>query len=297
MELIIHLMLDNDVFCLGLAEIDFHHHTATSLLLKKGLEYPYLLHEMLAFSSLHLASMRPAKSISYQQQAMALQTRAVSLFNSYWTEIDETNCVGILLFSSVLGHHLLADTIANQDIGALDCFMAKYLHCVEIHRGIHTLAMSAWPQLMKSELEPILSASSRFTSRSPRGSDCEDISGLISDSQGLGDEDKEACQLVIRNLQIGFDAVSTELGQGYRHYMIYTWLMLAPSRFISLLSAKKPEALILLAFYAALLHHGRQLWQVKNAGIFIFRMINEYLDPMWHHWLQYPRRIMSQDLH
>src|SRR6202012_735711 len=95
MELIIHLMLDNDEFCLGLAAIDFHHHTATSLLLKKGLEYPSLLHEMLPFSSLHLASMHPAKSISFQQQAMALQTRAVSLFNSHWTEIDETNCVGI----------------------------------------------------------------------------------------------------------------------------------------------------------------------------------------------------------
>jgi hypothetical protein len=125
-ELIIHLILDNDVFSLGLADIDFHHHTASSLVLKKGLEYPYLLHEMLAFTSLHLASMHPAKSISYQHQAMALQTRAVSLFNSHWTEIDETNCVGILLFSSVLGHHLLADTLANQNIGGLDCFMANY---------------------------------------------------------------------------------------------------------------------------------------------------------------------------
>jgi hypothetical protein len=125
MELIIHLILDNDVFCLGLAEIDFHNHTASSLVLKKGLEHPYLLHEILAFSSLHLASIHPAKSISYQHQAMALQTRAVSLFNSHWTEIDETNCVSILLFSSVLGHHLLADTLANQDTGALDCFMAK----------------------------------------------------------------------------------------------------------------------------------------------------------------------------
>lgn len=296
MELIIHLILDNDVICLGLAEIDSHHHTSFSLLLKSGLEYPYLLHEMLAFSSLHLAAIHPAKSFHYQHQAMALQTRAVSLFNSQWTEIDETNCVGILLFSSVLGHHLLADTLANQDIGGLDCFMAKYLHCVEIHRGIHTLAISAWPQLMKSEFEPILSASSRFTSRSPRGNDCEGISELISASQGLGDEDKEACQLVIRNLQIGFDAVSTELGQGYRHYMIYTWLMLAPSRFINLLSAKKPEALILLAFYAVLLHHGRKMWQVKGAGVHVLRMINEYLDPVWYRWLQYPQRIMAQDL-
>ena len=295
MELLIHLTVDNDIFCLSLGDEAFTNPAFLSLALKTGLKSLYLLHALLAISGLHLASLNPTRSDFYLRQAITLQSQSVSLFNSECQGISESNCVAILLFSSILGHHLLAETLAKRDPGGLQAFMANYIHCIEIHRGIHTIAMSAWPQLMESELEPILSSSSRFTSRSPRGNDCRDISELVNATEAFNEEDKEACQLMIRHLQVGFDAAATEQQRGYRHYMIYTWLMLAPPKFIDLLLKRRPEALILLAYYAVLLHYGKDLWQVGDSGVYVFCIIRDYVDPQWHTWLQYPQELILRE--
>ncbi|KAJ5813578.1 uncharacterized protein N7503_000328 [Penicillium pulvis] len=292
MELLIHLTLDNNVICLSLGDDAFTNPVSLSLALKAGLKSSYLLYELLAISALHLASLNPTRSDLHWHQAITLQSRALAMFNSEYKAINETNCVDILLFSSILGHHLLADTLAKRDPGGLEAFMRNYIHCIEIHRGIHTIAMTAWPQLVKSELEPILSASSRFTSRSPRGCECQRIFELVDTCEGLDHDGKEACQLMIRHLQVGLDAAATEQQQGYRHYMIYTWLMLAPPKFIDLLYERRPEALILLAYYAILLHYGRNMWQVRDAGVYLFKMIRDYLHPQWNAWLQYPQELI-----
>lgn len=235
MELLVHLTLDKDIICVSLGDDAFTNPTSISLALKTGLKSPYLMHELLAISALHLASLNLTRSNFYLHQAINLQSRGLSLFNSNCDGISNSNCVAVLLFSSILGHHLLADTLAKRDPGGLDAFMENYVHCIEIHRGIHTIAMTAWPQLMESDLEPILSSSSRFTSRLPKGGDCRHIIELVDTSGELDEEKKEACRLMIRHLQVGFDAAAGEQQQGYRHYMIYTWLMLAPPKSIDLL--------------------------------------------------------------
>jgi hypothetical protein len=258
------------------------------------------LHQLLAFSARHLAFLHPECSASYLHRTVTLQTRAVSLFNAAWTEVDQSNCVAILLFSSILGHHLLADTLAKRDPGGLEAFITHYMECVEMHRGIHTVASTAWPLLMESELEPILSWSSGFNSRPPRGNHCQRIRELVDGADGLGEEDKEACRLAIQYLQVGFDAVlaeeEEEEEQGNRHQMIFSWTVLAPPEFTGLLAAKRPEVLVLLGYYALLLHYGRNMWQVGDAGAYILGIIVDYLGPEWDHWLEYPRERVAKDL-
>jgi hypothetical protein len=280
MELLIHLTQDSDMFNLGVG-IDSNHASDLALGLKEALKAPYLMHELLAFSAQHLAHLHPARSLHYLHQTMSLQTRAISLFNATWSEVDGSNCVAVVLFSSVLGHHLLADTLSKRDVRGLEAFVAHYVQCVEIHRGIYTIAKSAWPLLMESELEPIMSMSSNFTSQTPVGNDCQSVQDLVD----------------IQYLQVGFDAVALGADHGYnRHHMIYTWTMLVPLDVTNMLASKQPEVLILLAYYAVLLHRGKDLWQVGNAGEYIFDLIAKYLGSEWEIWLRDPRRMISDGL-
>ncbi|MCJ1371719.1 hypothetical protein MMC20_002938 [Loxospora ochrophaea] len=301
MELLIHLILDKEMFNLGVGVGAYP--SGLSLALKTGLESPYLLHQLLAFSARHLAFLHPESSASYLQQAVTLQTSAVSLFNSAWesnfnwTKVDQSNCVAILLFSSILGHHLLADSLAKRDPGGLEAFMTNYMQCLEMHRGVHTVAISAWPLLMESELKPVLLWSSGFTSRPPRGNHCHRIRELVDRADGLGEENKEACRLAIQYLQVGFDAMlAEEEEQDNRYQMIFSWPMLAPPPFTGLLAAKQPEVLVLLGYYALLLHYGRNMWQVGDAGAYILGIIADYLGPEWGHWLEYPQERVAKDL-
>lgn len=300
MELVVHLMLNKEIFTLGDGVSDYSFSIA--LAFKIGLESPYLMYQLLAFSARHLAFLHPESSASYLHQAVTLQTRAVSLFNAAWTEVDQSNCVPVLLFSAILGHHVFADTLARRDPGGLEAFMGHYIPCVEMHRGIYTIVRTARSLLMDSVLEPILSGSAEFTSQPPRGSHCQRIRELVEGADGLGDKDKEACRQAIGYLQVGFDAILAEEEQeegeeeGRRYQMIFSWTLLAPPEFTGLLAAKQPEVLVLLGYYALLLHYGRNKWQVGDAGAYILGIVVDYLGPKWDYWLEYPRDRITKDL-
>jgi hypothetical protein len=292
MELLAHLSLDSDMFNLGFAPSNV---SPINLVFKASLESPCLMHLILAFSARHLAFLHPDRSSSYLHQAVSLQTRAISMFNASWTGVTQSNCVWVLFFSTVLGHHMLTDTLATRDPGGLDAFMTQYIQFAAMHKGIYTVAVTAWPTLMESELAPILALSEGYHTRSPRGNHCQQIKTLVDRAVGLREEEKEACRLAINYLQIGFDSILSDHGLGNRFHIIFIWALLLPQEFTTLLAAKQPEALVLLAYYALLLHYARGLWQIGDAGAYIINMITEYLGPEGAPWLQYPREMMAKD--
>ncbi|SCN69190.1 uncharacterized protein FFB20_08740 [Fusarium fujikuroi] len=290
MELFIHGITNKDLFSLG-DKVE-HSQETLHICLKESVMAPYLLHQVLAFSARHLAAIHPERSEKYLHQAVELQTRAVSLFNSTKREVDSSNCLPILLFSVTLGHHLLADALATRTSDGLDGFLTHYVQCVEMNWGLYRLTLSAWPLLLNTELEPVLSWSSQQSSKDPTGKHCEPIAQLINDSTSLSNDEKEVCHEAIQYLQLGFDAIEGDVASRYR--MIFQWTMLASPGLTSLLATKRPEALILLGYYALLLHHGRSLWQVEDTGVYLLGLIMDYLAPEWHIWLEYPQRVVRQ---
>ncbi|KAK0712740.1 hypothetical protein B0T26DRAFT_780384 [Lasiosphaeria miniovina] len=312
MELLIHAVCNNkDMFNLGDGSGG---HTNADLAnlhlsLHAGLDAPYLLHAMLAFSARHLAFLHPERAPTYLHRAVALQTRAVSLCNASWAgsgsaAVDESNCVPVLLFATVLGHHVLADTVSSR----LDGFVAHYARCVDVHRGIYAVALAAWPLLLRSGLGAALAWSSGFTSRPPRGRHTARATELVDAAADLSDAEKAACRAAIQYLQVGFDAMlagedangsdgddeqGAEERQRARYQMLFLWTMLVPHEFTGLLLAKQPEALVVLAYYALLLHYGRAMWQVGGAGAAIVAMVAEFLGPDWEYWLAYPCEMVA----
>jgi len=296
MELLLHAMLNEEMYNFAVGFEKFHR-SGIALGFETALQAPYLMHQILAFSACHLAHVNPERSAYFRHQSVALQTRAVSLFNSARVDVDQSNCVPILLFSSMLGQHLLADTLALRPSTGIDGFITHYVQCIDMHRGIYTIATSAWPLLMKSELEPILSLSRTFTSRLPKGDDCSSVSNLIDHTDDMSKEERHACRTAVRYLQVGLDAVqSDEHSPISRYQMICEWTMLVPPRFNRLLDAKQPVALVVLAYYAILLHFGRHLWQVGDAGRYIFALIESYLGSPWEIWLSHPRAVLSDSV-
>lgn len=294
MELMIHLSFNDELWDLSGNHGD--RNVNIDYALKTGLEAPYLFHEALAFSARHLAFLHPERSSYFLHLAFTLQTRAISLFNATKGVIDRSNCVPLVLFSSVLGHHLLTDTLAMRDPGGLEPFVSNLVQCVGTNRGIYNVVIDAWPLLMETRLAPMLNWSTGFTSKDPQGTEFDAIKELISISDSLSDEDKQVCLKAIRYLQVGLDGIFNPemLKDGDNRFrMLFTWTMLAPPPLTSLLAARKPEALIMLASYAVLLHHGRHLWQIGDAGAYILGLIVDYLGPEWDHWLEYPKSIIG----
>ena len=335
-DLILHLTSERGKDMFNLATQYGPYNDNITLGLRIGIEHPYLLHVLLAFASRHLAFLNPQRRKHYLDQAVSLQTRAVSLFNSRFShvllagKVDQNNCVPVLVFSSVLGNHLLADALLSstrsstcqkgadsscsplidpvEEGSCLDLFLDRYVQCTTVHRGIYTIATTAWSLLMQSDIAPILVCSLRVTSRVPTGSQCNLLWELIDISTSLSEEEKEGCRRSIKYLQVGLDALLAERsGTGKeeeeeererqngneRYQMVFSWTFLVPPEVTAMLAAKRPEALVLLGWYALLLHYARDMWQVGGAGRYILRALLENLAPDWHCWLEHPREVMG----
>jgi len=292
------MMCNKDMFTLSFDVGD--HSRGVSYALSIGLNAPYALHQLLALSARHLAALHPAKSANYLYLATTLQTRALSLFNAAALAkkgaVDHSNCTAVVLFSSVLAHHLLADALTQREDGeGLDGFLARYLQAIETTRGVMVVSMAAWPLLMAiPEAAPTIAAHAMFTMREGKGTHCQGVREVVDRAAGLTDAEREACRVAARRLQVGCDAVEEEEKEdAYRFQMVFLWTMMASPELTGLLAAKRPEALVLLGYYALLLYHARGMWQVGDAGRYLLGLILGELSPEWHSYLEYPREKMA----
>lgn len=297
-ELMAHLVTHEEMYSLGVRVGEYS--SRLPLALGSALESPYLMYQLLAFSARHLAHLHHDRATFYHHQAVTLQTRGLSLFNSACRhQIADVNCVSLLLYSSVLAHHLLTDMLHARET-ELESFIGRYAQCVEMHRGIMTISSAAWPLLNNTELQPILSASADVSNRTPLGTHCQRLYDML-DASHLDLPAKETLRETVPLLQVGFDlALDRKEPQydesGVRYHMIFCWMVKIPPEYTRMLTERQPEALVIMVYYALLLHYGRSSWQVGNSGQHLMQLIGDYLGPEYNDWLEYPRQIIAADM-
>lgn len=261
--------------------------------LKYGLSAPYLMNQFLALSALHLSLLRPAQREYYRHSASQLQTHALSIYNATRPEINQENCVTTLLFSWMIGIHTLCDSL-NYREPDLTSFLNKFVDCLRLHAGVRTVAKSSWHTLRGSELEPMLAAGEVLpqlgTTLTPEFTRLLD---LIR-SANLGDALTGTYQQAIEALQSVRSAVTSGLSDHSARNYLVAWPTLIPSEYIDALASRRPEAIVILAHYAALLHLHRSSWVFGDSGRFIFQTIDAYLGPSWAEWLVWPNRVLNE---
>ncbi|RSL42416.1 hypothetical protein CEP53_012206 [Fusarium sp. AF-6] len=268
----------------------------TQLALRAGLGLPCLQLENLAISARRLASQVPAKSLFYLAHAAHLQAQAVESFNSHARRIEALDCVALLLFTSTLGRHLLIDTLARREPD-LPRFLDRWVQHVAVHRGLRAVASEAWPALVESELEPVLSWGGGLYAQKPQGTEMDGLIGFIVDSSespssGFDHTFTTACLDAIHHLQLGLDSISRSPPDKSQYHMAFNWSVLCPVNFTALLHRRQPEALIIPAHYGVLLHYARDMWQIADSGAYLLSMISEYLEPEWREHLAWPQEVI-----
>lgn len=286
MELMHHFTVETFVPEMGEDLID-----TARLVIEAGLHAPYLMYETLAISARRLACLRASERGKYLRHAMQLQTKAISLFNNDKKRLDESSCVARMLFSSLLGRHLLSDALASRD-GELDAFLDNFVRYTRLHRSIKGLSAEGWPFLAESKLKDAMAWGRAIFDIQPRGRHCDEVLQLISISS-LDEESQEACRKAVHFLQIGFDDAEGQPGPGRTIHVIFWWAILMPEEFVELLASKRPEALVVFGYYAALLQKGRRVWLIGDASSHVHDSVARYLGDEWLGWLAAPRALLA----
>ena len=258
-----------------------------------GLSTPYLMHEMLAIAALHISILNPGEEHFRRRQATELQQAALRQFDYSNFEVTEASCVPMFLFSSFLGIHMLCDTLRYRDED-LNKFLDSFTHWLKLHRGVRSITNKSWHLLQRTELAPFLKTGEAVAaSVGQNGQECSRLRALIHSSE-LTTSSKEVYDEAIEHLQSLFDSQGI-MGPEDSVQTVFHWPIIVSAQYAVLLSQRRPEALVLLAHYAMLLHVHRWLWVIGDGGEFLIRSISESLGSPWASWLEFPLSALEAD--
>lgn len=298
-----HLMLLHHAETAMDSDILWHGYTPAivDIAIRYAVDCPYLIDELLAFAAIHLAREKPATASTWRHHATELQTRAVASFakDSENPESEVTYNVPRFLFATMLSLHVLAETLEYYR-SDLDVFIDRYIECVQLHKGIRTVIQPSWPELLESELKPLLHI---VTSQRPQdptvGEECRPLHALIDacpqGSYLAADSAARAgCHEAVRMLQWAFDLV-TRLPQPGLPHGVSGFSIMIPAEFTDVLRRHVPEALVVMAYFGVLLHRTRRYWVCGNNGAFVIRGIADRLGPQWEEAMRWPLRVLVEE--
>ncbi|KAL8950313.1 MAG: hypothetical protein Q9222_003636 [Ikaeria aurantiellina] len=258
---------------------------------KIGLSYPFLLNEMLAIAALHMATRVPDRQAFYYTRATQLQSQALNGFNSMQKEVDESNCIPVLLFSALLGSHLLGDRSRTHGLGPSE-HLDHIISCVRLMRSVSKLVLKRWTSfLQESEIAPLM------RSRNPQPpfavpSEYHALDSLMQQSD-LGQTSLDAYSAAIDRLYWLIALIDVPNSMPDTPRSTLAWPVQLSDDYMLLLEQRRPEALIILLYYGVVLHFCRHAWAIGDSGALLVRAIESQLGGYWKPWLDWPLQIID----
>ncbi|KAL2692534.1 hypothetical protein Neosp_002944 [[Neocosmospora] mangrovei] len=268
-----------------------------TLAVDNALTAPYLLDQLLALSALHRAVSDPPMASVYHQQATELQTRALSAFNETKADISESNHLTSLVFATLLGVHVLHDTLAkNHD--TLVVFISAFVAYIRLHRGVRAVTNKYWRLILESELKPLLYIVD-WTERAQQvepGTDTAGMREFLQSAPGLSSVSLEACLSALKWVQWVLDTIKLEPTRfDLAVHATMAWPLLVPDEYVDALYQHRPEAFAVLSYYAAIVYRYREFWVFQGAGLTLIELIARHVGPFWCEAMAWPRSQLVEE--
>ncbi|KAL7949785.1 hypothetical protein V8C42DRAFT_311942 [Trichoderma barbatum] len=256
------------------------------VMMQCALTNPYLMDQILALSAAHMSTIHQGQQRIFRNKATELQTRALTLFNRSELGISKQNSCSWFLYASLLGLQVMFETFQCNNF---DSFLQQLATYFPLHRGVHAVIQKSWPTI-KDLVEEIVGQRDLSDARGlgkRRPQECDDIISLIEECN-VGKSDREVCLEAVEILQWIFELHRINPRIQFQVHFTIAWSILVPARFGEMLRQRIPEALVILSFYAVLLHRSRHFWIFGDSGRFLIQSISAYLGTQWARWLRWP---------
>lgn len=254
-----------------------------------GFQYPFVLRGVLAIAAVHLAMLNSTSRVDFIVQASTLYNRALVDFRNVLRSVNDENCTPIFAFSclTVIHAFAIAQVQAPQDpVGDL-------LNCMHLIRGVNAILQPHWVRFMTSELSPLLENGWR---RGVHG-EIPEILQLKALVKSLPGRDQEAyandyIQAIDQLHAIMLEVKASGDDQSCLA-LLFSWPVLLPQKFFSLLSTREPIPMIITAHFAAIFQYKADCWWLANWGKNILRAVGAALNADLRKWLQWPDQISN----
>jgi hypothetical protein len=263
---------------------------------KYALLSPFLMYEMLSLSSLHLSACHPSRAQTLRDESARLQTEALQMFNDSVKEITKENVIPAFLYSALLGLHAFCDTFSIPS-ESLDSFLDRLVQSIRLLQGVRGLiSVDGWWQfILDSEIEPLIQLGQPvIDADGDVVQHLEELRDCIVESPGLDPSQPQVYQETLTKMiwVYGSRPPPAFLDESYHMWMITTWPITVSAEYVDLLAQRKPEALVILSYFAVLVHRCRSFWAIGKGGQFLLDVLEAYLGEEGDAWLAWPRSII-----
>ncbi|GKZ35092.1 hypothetical protein AbraIFM66950_005642 [Aspergillus brasiliensis] len=248
---------------------------------EEAIRHPFLMHGLLALSSLHIA--RTTQDVQrrpiYLSTAVAHQTQALALFRERLSNINSSNAKAMFAFAGIVVIYTFglphapesSDPWANVD---------DLIQIFTLARGIQHILKQATSVIKSDEWRVIFQVEDLdegylkdAQSSLERLHEVNNACGAQDDTHDTTVYDYALVRLseMLAEARSGLSPVSTSC----------RWAIRQLPEFMEILRDRKPLALVILAYHCVVFHRMRGVWYVGDRGSRVARALWEVLDDEW----------------
>ncbi|KAH7175063.1 uncharacterized protein B0J16DRAFT_310684 [Fusarium flagelliforme] len=246
-----------------------------------GFSFPFVIHAILALSSMHMAHELPDQNQARWASGIELQQQAVTGAQKALNNITTENCTAVFLFSALTciislargcGHSPKCgpDTEQPTEIGC-----ESLIECVVLYRGTRHLLGPPYEQVLHSgPLKPMFELGSErrirlfdplITLDTDQSSAWSKLQTAIYD-RVKDTERLDAYDSTIDHLRRAFRAVYDKPLEQLENMDVFAWMFAISDKYVALLRQQDPIALALFACFAGLIREMRCMWWTYGRG-------------------------------
>ncbi|RDW64887.1 hypothetical protein BP6252_10538 [Coleophoma cylindrospora] len=286
-----------ETFTEALKESDLFKTTFVEL----GFQNPFLMHEILSLSALHLAHITPQRAVEFTFASTTHHDLGLSLFQPMITQLSRENCDACFAFCSLLTVHTWATQNRTPDSDLLllpqrssEVLDTQHLQWMKLHKGNRAVLHVIWPWIGSGALAPLFRPWAGFQENAPVSLPPKEQAALDLVAESWRSEEiipghvkmtlemtlhmlKSVCSLALMHNDIS------------DHAATLAWMTLVPEEFILLVEDRVPEALLILANYCVMLKRLDSVWWCRGIADNLLRTLFKFLGGEMGKWERYLR--------
>ncbi|KAF2148579.1 hypothetical protein K461DRAFT_324885 [Myriangium duriaei CBS 260.36] len=260
-------------------------------------QHSFLMSGVLALGALHLSTTMTDTQDKdrYRNLSTALLVKGLRGFNESLPLLSADTCTAFVMFAHLVGLQSFCSLIMAKET-SVGKFLSQLTQTINLLRGIRSIISPWWDTMLKSDFGSMMVVGSEERHNAlETGVVSEQLSELFTHGD-MSDSARKTYDEALRRLQKELNCPDmTDMDDST--FAVFSWLITTPPEFNSLLEERRPEALVLLAWFAVILHQHRKSWIIRDGGRYIFDLIEVHLGSRWEKWIAWPKAqlLLDQD--
>ncbi len=254
----------------------------------------FLMRGLLAFAALHLAYLNPTAKDRYILIATGHQNLALPHFRTAAANANAENCHAVLVFSKlVLVQNCAIMQLNSQSLDKETSSHDRIVEFLRLMRGGCALMNTSWHMLTTGPIQALLPPPSlEIDLLRAIEHDCLNAlccSLLLLDTASTAREDEiKACRDAFLELQTAFSISLQSVSPSRKWDAVEYWPSRLSGLYLALISDRRPQALIIFAYYCILVKQISNHWFMECQAAQLLSSVTKSLGKDKHHLIQGP---------